>query len=395
MKLRATFRVTEFTNRAGSLSYRVTGTAPDGRRIRENFQDQVGALARKTDLEFESANFVPASRLHQTRLNDAQIAECERAVAELGDRPLMDAVRFYLENYREPQVKIGLRDAVAELLAAKTGEKARTETIQNLRFRLNAFVNFEPDGKLVCDVLANDIDQFINRDAKIRGLRSRKNDYLALSNFFNWASGRKPSYCVASPMPKRKFNFDDADPAVMPIETVRRLMSVCAEYKDGKTVPYFALALFAGIRPNELARLTWKQIDLDAGLITIGAGIAKTRSKRHVEFCQVGDQEPNLAEWLLPHVARRTPIAISRFDFEKVKALSGIRGWTKDILRHTAASHHLALFEHEGKTALWLGNSPAIIQRHYKGLVKRQDTAQFWSIRPEDAAGKIVKLAVG
>lgn len=60
-----------------------------------------------------------------------------------------------------------------------------------------------------------------------------------------------------------------------------------------------------------------------------------------------------------------------------------LKRWTIDILRHTGISYHLARYEHEGKTAVWAGNSPAMIHRNYKGLVKRADVEQFWDIWPK------------
>ena len=395
MQPRANFRITPFTNKSGSESFRVTGTAPDGKRIRENFQTREEATGRRQELEIEGMNQKPEARLKQTKLSPEQIIDAEHAFSEIGtaEFTLVQAVKFYCENYRPPQVEVSLADAVSEFLRVKEAERARSETINNLRFRLNPFVNFQPKGKLTCNVVSDDIESFLDRDeGKPRGLRSKKNDHLALSNFFNWCVERKPSYCAATPIPKRKFKFDEAEPVIMPIGTVRRLMAVVAEYKDGLCVPYFALALFAGIRPNELRRLTWKHIDLKDGIVTIGASAAKTRSKRHVEFCRVEDQESNLLTWLLPYVVRKTPIAIGRFDFEKVKALANLNKWTPDILRHTAASHHLALLQHEGKTAAWLGNSPDIVQRHYRNLVKRKEAEEFWGIRPIDASRKIISM---
>ena len=75
-----------------------------------------------------------------------------------------------------------------------------------------------------------------------------------------------------------------------------------------------------------------------------------------------------------------------------MKAGAGISEWTQDIMRHTAISNHLAFHEHEGRTASRAGNSPDIVQRHYKGLIKRQDAEAFWSISPVDASEKIVTL---
>jgi len=66
--------------------------------------------------------------------------------------------------------------------------------------------------------------------------------------------------------------------------------------------------------------------------------------------------------------------------------------WTPDIMRHTAISYHLAKHEHEGKTAAWAGNSPDIIQKHYKGLVKPKHATWFWQLgldqKEESAAVK-------
>ncbi len=60
---------------------------------------------------------------------------------------------------------------------------------------------------------------------------------------------------------------------------------------------------------------------------------------------------------------------------------------------HPAFTTHSAYLQHEGKTATWAGNSPAIIQRHYKGLVKVGDTQDFWSITPESMENKIILLS--
>jgi len=76
---------------------------------------------------------------------------------------------------------------------------------------------------------------------------------------------------------------------------------------------------------------------------------------------------------------------------------SELKPWTADVMRHTGISHHLALHQHEGKTATWAGNSPDVIQRHYKGLVNKNDAKAFWAIVPtaaKPAKGKIIPMLV-
>lgn len=61
-------------------------------------------------------------------------------------------------------------------------------------------------------------------------------------------------------------------------------------------------------------------------------------------------------------------------------------------MRHTAISMHLAVHKHEGETASWADNSPNVIHRHYKGLVKEADAKEFWSLTPKTVKSTIAKL---
>jgi len=125
----------------------------------------------------------------------------------------------------------------------------------------------------------------------------------------------------------------------------------------------------------------------------------------------------NLIAWLKPYATDKSPFcgANWRRDFDAVKLAAGfgnpsckpaeeetevekqkrlaLKPWTSDILRHTGISNHLAYFQHEGKTAAWAGNSPDIIQRHYKGLVKQPDAKEFWTIKPESINAKCCENA--
>src|SRR5439155_12107432 len=167
---------------------------------------------------------------------------------------------------------------------------------------------------------------------------------------------------------------DRQDPAILTPEQAGELLEAARKQKRGLLVPYVAIGLFAGLRPTELARLTWDRIDLADKTITIGADIAKMRSKRIVEMSD------NLAAWLAPYASKRPAIVGKnwRRDFDTVKQAAGFGGrngetpegeetpelkpWTQDFMRHTAISYHLAQHQHEGKTATWAGNSPDMIQ---------------------------------
>jgi hypothetical protein len=63
-----------------------------------------------------------------------------------------------------------------------------------------------------------------------------------------------------------------------------------------------------------------------------------------------------------------------------------------NVLRHTFGSYHYAQHRNENLTAAEMGNSPAVIFRHYRALVKPESAGVFWNILP-DTAENVVKFA--
>lgn len=389
------FYIREHQYPNGSTAYRVSGMR-NGKQLRHNFGTMAEAAAKKQELDAEFHNLPQSVPLVSTRLTVEQAAEAERAYAELGGKPLMPAVRFYLENFREAVTPMELGAAYDEFLADKQKQNLRADSITNLRVKVNFLVR-EHKGKNVSDILPDHIKDCVF--TKGRSPVSANNVRRALFGFFVWAVER--GYCKANPVEKTKVaEVDETEPEILPLADARKLIETAATYKDGICLPYVALGLFCAIRPDkEIARLGWNDIDLEHGTITLGGRIAKMRGRRVVEM------EANAVKWLLPHAVKRTPLRPGRRDFDALKRLCGYGGrasendagklkpWVPDFMRHTAISYHLALHEHEGKTAAWAGNSPDVIQKHYKGLVKgRGDAKAFWSISPSDAKRKILKM---
>ena len=96
--------------------------------------------------------------------------------------------------------------------------------------------------------------------------------------------------------------------------------------------------------------------------------------------------EPNALEFIrfAKQKAARLPIKrmTRRRYLDHAEKVLGFDVWPQDCLRHTAASYMLALRKDSGLVADRLGNSPGILLRHYRELVKPEDCLAFWSIRP-------------
>ena len=149
--------------------------------------------------------------------------------------------------------------------------------------------------------------------------------------------------------------------------------------------PYTALALFAGIRPHEIQRLTWDTINLVDNEITVTAAQSKTGRKRTITI-----DEP-LKSWL---TAYQSEGFIDFKGFKELKKQAGFKTWIHDGMRHTSVSHYFRLTGSYGKTAERHGNSETIIKDHYQGKVTSEQTKQFYGLFPtrHGHGEKIVKL---
>ncbi|HSA11375.1 MAG TPA: hypothetical protein P5205_13490 [Candidatus Paceibacterota bacterium] len=408
-KGKGVFRVIAFTNPGGATAYRVTGWTLNGERIRQNYSTHGEAVARLQELEIQTANLQGAARPVITRLTPEQAAEAEVAYAQLEGRPLLVAIRFFLDNYRDPLKKCSVGDAFSAFVAEKKAANKRPLTIRNLETKCRA-LKADHGKKLVSDISEDLVRDLINQPG--RGPVARDNYRRVLNGFFAWA--QEKGFTPVNPVAKiDRIESDEAEPAVLSLDECTALMNAARAHKEGKLVPFVALALFAGLRPDqELKRISWSNIDPESETITVSGKVAKMRGRRTIEAVRLTRKDAtgqeiklpsNLFQWLSPHIARRTPIKGTnwRRDFDAIKRTAGfgpktedktkpqLKPWVQDYLRHTAVSYHYALYEHEGKTAKWAGNSPDIVHRKYKGLVKPADVAKFWSIVPEAPANVV------
>lgn len=77
-------------------------------------------------------------------------------------------------------------------------------------------------------------------------------------------------------------------------------------------------------------------------------------------------------------------------DPEKVKAAK----WKKNALRHSFISYRVAETQNVNQTALECGNSPAIIFKNYRELVREAEAKKWFAIEPNaDAKTTVIPKA--
>lgn len=123
-----------------------------------------------------------------------------------------------------------------------------------------------------------------------------------------------------------------------------------------------------GLRVSE-AKNT-EMLGLRDRFLIVGAKAAKTRTRRVMELLDGHEQWWKAIK----------PVKSLLERFEQLRESAGIHDWPMNAMRHTAPSHWLNFYQDEAKAALHLGHSPAMLHCHYKALVTRRESEEFFEL---------------
>ncbi|WP_438480870.1 tyrosine-type recombinase/integrase [Oleiharenicola lentus] len=178
----------------------------------------------------------------------------------------------------------------------------------------------------------------------------------------------------------KKKSLSKAAPAVLTIQRAQTLMAFLESFKEGRLVPFYALCLFAGIRPDwdngEISKLLPEHFDLVNRQLKLPAEITKTKRARLVQL------QPNLVAWLKRFPLNKFPIICANFR----KLHIGVRkqfALEHDVLRHTYCSMLVGKYRSVSDAALQAGNSEGVIWSNYLNLTPQKEAEKFWDIIPK------------
>jgi integrase len=308
---------------------------------------------------------------------------------------LGEAVTGYLRTVVSVKRK-DIKEAVEEFLQAaapraKAGEGQRAQLsakyAYNRENQLRKFAATFP-GNAVCDLSKEHLDAFIGSFVDLSA-KSRNHYRAAVRQFLQWAI--RKDYLPATHrlneadgMRPERANTGETQ-FYTPAEFVALL-----ENADATLRPIVAIGGLAGLRTEEMLRLTWQDVWRVPGHIEITAGKSKTRQRRLVEIC------PALAAWLEPHrssTGKLWTLHPNGFHVH-MPALCKRVGIARkgNGLRHAFCTYHFAAHVNENQTAAQAGNSPAMIHAHYKGLATKEEAEKWFNVLPPEAAKNVIPL---
>jgi len=308
---------------------------------------------------------------------------------------LLEAVRVYRQSIAAVQRK-PLAVAVTEFCAARSPKAVSQDGkrptlnpvyVADTARQLNEFATANPAAD-VCDLTKQHIDLFMQARAGLSA-KSRNHFRATLRMFFGWCV--RLDYLSATNRlleadGLRKEDSDTGDVDYYRPTELRLMLDKAAP----EMAVIIALQAFGGLRLQEALRLAWHDVWHVPGSIEISSAKSKTRSRRLVEI------NPILAAWLKPHRQNEGPVTsltLDAFTWQLIQLRKRLKiPSRKNGLRHGFLSAHYAIHQNENQTAALAGTSPAMLFRHYKGLMARKEAAEWFKVLPSKSAKNVIPL---
>jgi integrase len=159
--------------------------------------------------------------------------------------------------------------------------------------------------------------------------------------------------------------------------------------KDPELISVAAIAGFCGLRRVEIHGQTWEDINLEEKFLRVTKGKRGTPARRLVPLC------PAAIEWLMLCPDRTGPICIG-MGLDRARKLAREARPAIELpdncFRHGFISHRVAEIGNIPEVSIEAGNSPQIINRHYRELVTKAEGVAWFAARP-GAAGEAFDMA--
>jgi integrase len=302
-----------------------------------------------------------------------EYAECYRA---LGGRSVAGFVHMNLGRMgklKESTILETAKEYIAEKEARGKGRNYTKTLKKDLLYGFAAKIR-----KPILEVTVDDLNSHLSK----WGGRTRNNKINSIVSLFNYARGKYlPD---GEPTAAHRLQKDTITPKEVEIWTPEEARTVLRHAKPDE-LGFFALAIFSGIRTEELQKMDWAQVrphkDPDESHIEVRASDSKMRLGRRIVPIL-----PPLAAYLKkigkPKAGKIVPNQNMNNRMIPLAKRAGMP-WKKNACRHSFGSYRMADIKNVFQVAEEMGNSPAMVKKHYFQAVTKAEAAKFWAIRPD------------
>ena len=196
--------------------------------------------------------------------------------------------------------------------------------------------------------------------------RQRQKARMVLSGVFSTAMKR--GWCDVNPVARVEVpRVVEQRIEILQPNEIERLVETARHYHGGSCLAAVGMMLYAGIRPHEVARLRWGDVDLPH---------SKTGGARSVTI------HPPLRRLLASCTAATGRICPPQWlrHWRRLRRSAGFTRWIPDVLRHTFASYHLRHFRSYSELQYETGHrDSSLLRTRYVNMSRAQNAAAFWA----------------
>lgn len=311
----------------------------------------------------------------------------ESAGKNLSVRSLREAIRLGVEAMKRTRSSVTMAK-LYEIFCAERSD-LRSRTLSDYRYIWRKLQERFPNflRRRARAVTSDDM-----REILLTGFRTPRQRCKArsiLHSLFTYAERRRwISSNPVTPILIPKVREQEIVP--LSLKEIRRLLDCVRTWESGSCAPAAGLMLFAGIRPREVERLHWRDIDFEENVICIRPINSKTGGTRHVTICV--PLRALLLESVRTNRKRALPDApIVPPNWETrwllVRRSAGWNAttniWRQDVLRHTFASYHAKFYRDYQLLQSEMGHANAnLLRTRYISMlgITRTAAENFWTL---------------
>lgn len=268
---------------------------------------------------------------------------------------------------------VSLADAVRQLLGAKRAANRRPKTLVSMGVQLRHFTSFchGLGVTTVNGITRQVVEQYMGGSKSPVDANNRLRRVSVLCSFAvrrDWLPAN-PCSRVEAPTIDRK------PPAIWSVKQCKLALETVHKCHR----PMMVLGLFVGLRPAEVERLDWSNVRLDATppVVVVDTAASKIRQRRIVPLQQAA------VAWLRLDALQTGPICCPQSSTRmRMNARRAGLQCTPDVLRHTYASMRYASGIAAAQLSQEMGNSEAVLMRHYREIVSADEAGAFFALRP-------------
>jgi hypothetical protein len=253
------------------------------------------------------------------------------------------------------------------------------------------------------EITTGDIEAWL--EEKTWGNKTRNEVVGAIGLLYTFAQTAKRDWVPVDYNPVAKVKRERLEAGNIeifePWEARQMLTRIETDYAD--LIPFLVLWCFSGCRKEEIARVSWQQVQaaIKTGKLEVRSGETKNGPSRVMPLL------PNAKAWLQWWLAKygekasgvvlpaRWNTMTALDDMGKLLSRNCGLVWKDNGWRHSYVSYRCLILDSTVTVANESGNSPAKIERHYRNKAVTMETAKEWfAIMPPKDAENVVLMEV-